>query len=97
MDENTFGMIYDNFSNIYNGIEGIIKSIYSDLQNNPSDVEKSNYLQALGEVAVRTLNEQMNFVETNAKSYIKDDLLNNLDAKKQALIDALAIDRDRFR
>ena len=97
MNEEKFGMMFDNFSNIYSELEGIMGSLYEELQNEPSNVEKANLLQDLGSVAKRTLESQMNFVEAYGEAYIKESLLNNLDAKKQVLVDALAIDRDRFR
>ena len=97
MDEEKFGIVFDNFSNIYSELEGIMGSLYEELQNEPMNMEKANLLQALGSVAKRTLESQINFVEAYGESYIKESLLNNLDAKKQVLVDALAIDRDRFR
>lgn len=97
MDEEKFGMMYDNFSNIYSELEGIMGSLYEELQNEPENVEKANLLQGLGSVAKRTLESQMNFVEAYGEAHIKESLLSNLDAKKQVLVDALAIDRDRFR
>ena len=97
MNEEKFGMVFDNFSNIYSELEGIMGSLYGELQNEPSNVEKANFLQELGSVAKRTLESQMNFVEVYGEVYVKESLLNNLDAKRQVLVDALAIDRDRFR
>lgn len=97
MNEENFGMVYDSFSNIYSEIEGIMASLYEELQNDPTNIGKSNLLQGLGSVAKRTLDSQMNFVEAYGESFGKESLLTNLDAKKQGLIDALNMDRDRSR
>ena len=97
MNEENFGMIYDNFNNIYDELEGIMGSLYEELQNDPANIEKANLLQGLGNVAKRTLISQINFVEVYGESFIKESLLTNLDSKLQVLTGALNIDRDRIR
>ena len=97
MDEEKFGIVFDNFSNIYSELEGIMGSLYEELQKEPMNMEKANLLQDLGSVAKRTLESQINFVEAYGEAYIKESLFDNLDAKKQFLVDALAIDKDRAR
>lgn len=97
MGEEAFGMMYDNFSNVYRELEGIMSSLYDELQNDPTNMEKANFLQSLGSVAKRTLDSQISLVEEYGDASMKEVLLNNLYAKKQELIDALNMDRDRFR
>ena len=46
-----FGNLYDNLSSIYSELEIIMGSLYEELQNDPTNMEKANLLQGLGSVA----------------------------------------------
>lgn len=92
-----FGATYDNLSTIYSGLEDIMVSIYEDLQNDPTNVEKSNLLQGLGNVALKVLYSQMQFVDDYEESHLKENLLSSLDSKAAMLSDTLSRDRDRTR
>ena len=92
-----FGRVYDNLSSIYSELEDIMGSLYEELQNEPTNMEKSNLLQGLGSVANRILSSQMEFVESYGDPQYKDNLLTNLDNRQSALLDALAIDKARFK
>ena len=92
-----FGATYDNLSAIYTGLEEIMAAIYEQLQNDPTNVEKSDLLQGLGRVALKVIYSQMQFVDDYENSQLKESLLSNLDSKAMMLSDALARDRDRAR
>ena len=92
-----FGNLYDNLSAINSELEDIMGSLYEELQNAPMNMEKANLLHGLGSVANRILSSQMEFVESYGEPQYKDNLLTNLDNRQRALLEALAIDKARFK
>ena len=92
-----FGNLYDNLSSIYSELEDIMGSLYEELQKDPMNMEKANLLQGLGSVANKVISSQMEFVESYGDPQFKDNLLTNLDNRQRALLEALAIDRARFK
>lgn len=92
-----FGTMYDNLSSIYSELESIMGNLYEELQIDPTNMEKANLLQGLGSVANRIISSQMEFVESYGDPQYKDNLLINLDNRQSALLDVLAMDRNRTR
>ena len=92
-----FESVYDNYSAIYSEIESMMSNIYSELQNDPTNVDKSNMLQGLGSVALKIIHSQMQLVDTYGEIQNKDSILSNLDNKAAVLSSALNQDRNRVR
>ena len=92
-----FENVYDNYSTIYSELESMMVSIYDELQKDPTNVDKANMLQGLGNVALRVINSQMELVDTYGDRQFKDSLLSNLDNKAMMLSDVLKQGRDRMR
>ena len=59
-----FDDMYDSLNGVYSEIESIMGSIYDELQVDPTNVDKANYLQGLGSVALKVIAFQQQFVES---------------------------------
>lgn len=92
-----FDSMYDSLNGVYSEIESIMGSIYDELQLDPANVDKANYLQGLGSVALKVIASQQQLVESYGSKENKDVLLSNLDAKATALSEALKQDRNKTR
>ena len=92
-----FDSMYDSLSGVYSEIESIMSSIYDELKVDPTNVDKANFLQGLGSVALKVISSQQQLVESYGSNEYKETLISNLDAKASALSDALAKDRNKTR
>lgn len=92
-----YDAMYDSLSGVYSELESIMGSVYEELQSDPTNIDKANFLQGLGSVALKVISSQQLLVESYGSKEFKDTLLSNLDAKAIALKDALAQDRNKTR
>jgi len=92
-----FDNMYDSLNSVYSEIESIMGSIYDELQTDPTNVDKANFLQGLGSVALKVIASQQQLVESYGSKEYKDVLISNLDAKATALSEALKQDRNKTR
>ena len=92
-----FDDMYDSLNGVYSEIESIMGSIYDELQSDPTNVDKANFLQGLGSVALKVISSQQQLVESYGSKEYRDVLISNLDAKATALSDALKQDRNKTR
>ncbi len=92
-----FGGVYDSLSGIYSELESIMGSVYEELQTDPTNTDKANFLQELGSVASKVIFSQQLLVDSYCSEEFKGALLSNLDEKASVLKNALAQDRKKIR
>lgn len=92
-----FNAMYDNLSGLYSEIESMMGSVYEELQTEPTNVDKANFLQGLGSVALKVISSQQQLVESYCSNDFKDTLLARLDEKSIVLKNALEKDRNKTR
>lgn len=90
-----FDTMYDNLSGIYSELESMMGSIYEELQSDPTNIDKANFLQGLGNVALKILSTQRDLVEEFSDRDVKDILISNIDNKASVLTTALAQSNNR--
>ena len=92
-----FDAMYDSLNGVYSEIENIMSSVYDELQADPSNVDKANFLQGLGSVALKVISSQQQLVDSYGSKEYRDAIISNLDAKATALSAALEKDRNKTR
>lgn len=97
MNENDFGFIYDDMTDNFAKVESVIESVYTQLQNDPSNKALQDTLQRLGETAVGMLSSQILFTQKYATDEMKNALTGKLTYKKEWLSDTLGLDKESSR
>lgn len=92
-----FDIMYDNLSGLYSEIENMMDNVYRELQTDPTNIDKANFLQLLGSVALKVISSQQLLVESYSSIEFKDTLLARLDEKTVVLKDALEKDKYKSR
>lgn len=92
-----FDIMYDNLSGLYFEIENMMDNVYRELQTDPTNIDKVNFLQGLGSVALKVISSQQLLVESYSSIEFKDTLLARLDEKTVVLKDALEKDKYKSR
>ena len=92
-----FDIMYDNLSGLYSEIENMMDNVYRELQTDPTNIDKVNFLQGLGSVALKVISSQQLLVESYSSIEFKDTLLARLDEKTVVLKDALEKDKYKSR
>jgi len=90
-----FDNVYDSLTGVYSAIEYMMGEVYEELQQDPDNMDKSNFLQGLGSVALKVINSQQQLVESYAPIELKETFLSKLDEKQLILSNSLEQDKNR--
>ena len=89
LNEDSFSNLYDSMNENFGELERIMGSIYQYTQSNPSDENAKTLLVGLGEVAKKMIGSQREFTISYGDATIKDSLVDILNDKESALVNAL--------
>lgn len=92
-----FDVMYDNLTGIYNELESMMSSVYEELQSDPTNVDKENFLHGLGSVALKVISSQMQLIDEYCELQYKDNLLLNWETKDIQLREILNLDKNKVK
>jgi len=91
--EEKFYSMYDDMTKTYEVVEQMMAAVYDEMVSNPSNEQNYRVLQGLGDIALRTLTSQENFVFTYCQdNQIKERMFNRIEEKKEMLRTSLKKD-----
>lgn len=84
-----FDNTFSNLNEIYSRLDNIMGAVFNELQTDPTNKNKSNLLQELGDLSLKVISSQQQFAESYAPREYSEEIVSRLESKKEALTSAL--------